>query len=296
MRDIFDLDGLVDYLKLAQKNFVLKGHQDFVVLVCGYEGAGKSSLAHYLARQIDPNFSMKDITFSISEYLARQKDIWNDGWSKKRGGAIIWDEGGQGLSRKYMTEENIKLVQSFIGNRALELFHFDCIPKPYSMDKYVREDRTQIILFCYFDLEDDFSIGDRYAAVITRPSIGDMLKKHNWYMDFYNSKDLIRASYVDAVFKLPDIPAMFTKAEIRSYEKLKHGFVNQCLTFEEKKAPKKLNKHRGLFWKKFERDLNRGLATGKSKTEIDKKLGKEYNISPRQVRFFKKELREIRGE
>jgi len=216
--DVKSIDKLVGLLRDIKENFVLANEQDIVTLVCGYEGSGKSILTYYLGDQLDPDFSLDRIPFSLEEYFEIERKWASDGWEKKRGSVLVLDEGGSELlSRNYMDKKQKKFINDMIRNRYMSLFRFICVPKPKYMDVYIREERVQNVLYTYYDLDDEYNITNRYAVLITKSSWSQMLEERNWKSYFYSSKKLINSKYVDGVFKIPDLKEEIGREEINRY-------------------------------------------------------------------------------
>lgn len=294
--EVQPIDKLVDLLKNIKENFVLANEQDIVTLITGYEGSGKSLLAYYLGSQLDPNFSLDRIPFSLKEYFKIERKWASDGWRKKRGSVLVFDEGGSELlSRNYMDKEQKKFVSDMIRNRYMCLFRFICVPKPKYIDVYIREERVQNVLYTYYDLDDDYGVKGRYVAIITNPSWSKLLGSRNWKRKFYSSHKLLSSGYVDQIFKIPNLKEKIPRGEIRKYLRKKVK-GHQNMIEEEEKSKKIPKKKRPLFWKWFGNKRDELEKQGKSETEKDKIMGEELDVTPRRVRGLKKEFRKYMGK
>lgn len=93
-------------------NRLYKYNQNFIAIVVGGTGTGKSYLAIRLAEIIDPEFNIDYIVFNGKQF----QELLNSG-KLKRGNIIVWDEAGVGMaSREAMTKENRligKIAQTF---------------------------------------------------------------------------------------------------------------------------------------------------------------------------------------
>ena len=131
--------------KEVKTNFIYKQiwtnchreNKNFNLLICGQVGSGKSYAGLEFARQIDPNFKINRICFSVKELL----ELMNSKQLKK-GSAIIMDESAGSEenvdSRAFMSTEN-KLM-GFIQTtcRALNLFMLFIAPSQKQIDIRVR--------------------------------------------------------------------------------------------------------------------------------------------------------------
>ncbi|MDD4082232.1 MAG: hypothetical protein PHD05_02480 [Sphaerochaetaceae bacterium] len=131
--------------KEVKTNFIYKEiwtnchreNKNFNLLICGQVGSGKSYAGLEFARQIDPNFEIGNICFSVKELL----ELMNNNKLKK-GSAIIMDESAGSEenvdSRAFMSKEN-KLM-GFIQTtcRALNLFMIFIAPSQNQIDVRVR--------------------------------------------------------------------------------------------------------------------------------------------------------------
>ena len=123
-----NLDGIA---KLLRKDW------DWLHVVTGYEGVGKSSLAMQMCIAIDPSFNIGSICFTADEFM-RAVD------RAKKYQAILADEGSEFLlSRDAMKRENRDAVKLFTQMRSKNLFIVICIPNIMILDSYVREHRIR---------------------------------------------------------------------------------------------------------------------------------------------------------
>ncbi len=110
---------------------------DWLHVVEGYEGNGKSTLAIQICKYVDPSFSAHRIVFTPDQFTMLLKKI-------KKGSAVLIDEGGLMLfSRNSMQGDNINLIQHLTTIRAKNLFICICTPTITIVDKYVREHRIR---------------------------------------------------------------------------------------------------------------------------------------------------------
>lgn len=138
------MDG---YLKLAydKAKKVILNDWDFVFLIDGMEGGGKSVLAQQGASYCDPTFCAERIAFTPEEF--RDSVL-----SAKKYQAVIYDEAYTGLSsRGTMSDINKVLVQMLAEIRQKNLFVFIVMPTFFDLDKYVALWRSRALLHVYTD-------------------------------------------------------------------------------------------------------------------------------------------------
>ncbi len=119
------------------KNLINYKDYDWLHVVTGVEGTGKSTLATQLCLYIDPDFFEKDnIITNVSE-LKRCFRLSN------KGSAILIDEGApMFFSRDSMKKETKEATQLLRGLRGKNCFVCICMPDFFALDKYIREHRV----------------------------------------------------------------------------------------------------------------------------------------------------------
>jgi len=118
------VDFFID--NIAKKNLdevryrVLKKDFDFVSIIDGREGSGKSVLAQQLASYLDPNFTLDNIVFTSTDFIAKIKDP-----KVKKGSCIILDEAFNAInSRASMSEVNKSMGAVATEMRQEEFIYF----------------------------------------------------------------------------------------------------------------------------------------------------------------------------
>jgi hypothetical protein len=105
---------------------------DTVILICGKERKGKSTLSFKLARMIDPSFDHTRMVFAATDLIKLATEL-------PKGSAIVLDEAIiGGFSRDAMAKQNKDFVKFLVicGERNLVLFiNF---PKLKNVDSYIR--------------------------------------------------------------------------------------------------------------------------------------------------------------
>jgi len=121
------------------KNIITKKDYDWLHVVTGKEGVGKTSLALRYCIDINPDFSVDDVIFSTKELVE---------WVKhsKKGMPVLIDEGALVFfSRDTMRGANKEAVKLLTGMRTFNLFVAICVPNFWVLDRYIREHRVKTV-------------------------------------------------------------------------------------------------------------------------------------------------------
>jgi len=132
-------DRIQKALDSARKK-VKDRNKDFVNIVTGDEGNGKSSLAMLMANYIDPDFDPeKQICMDHENFIRTADDL--DPFQ-----AIVFDEGIEALlSRNHGQKKNKMMIEWFREVRAKNLFIFVCMPEFKEVEKPIRDDRAHAL-------------------------------------------------------------------------------------------------------------------------------------------------------
>lgn len=91
------------------RNRVREKNKNFLMIICGETGSGKSYAGLDLARLIDGNFNTDRVAFTADQFM----NILNSGKVKK-GQCILWDEAGVGVpAREFYTIANRSISYVF---------------------------------------------------------------------------------------------------------------------------------------------------------------------------------------
>ncbi len=132
------MDGMLHYqLTKKVKIAVKKKDFDWLMVVDGLEGSGKSVMAFQIAKVLDPNFSHKQIAFTSNDFI---KLVVN----AKRFSCVVFDEAFTGLSsRASLSEINQLLVSLMMECRQKNLFIILVMPSFFMLDKYAALHRAK---------------------------------------------------------------------------------------------------------------------------------------------------------
>lgn len=118
------------------KDRLTKYDQNWLSVVVGQTGSGKSTCALALAEMIDPTFNASRVAYSFDEFMQL---ITNEKDGESKGKAIVWDEAGVGIdNRKWASKVNIlvnKILQTFRHDNYAVIF---TVPDPSFVDSKTR--------------------------------------------------------------------------------------------------------------------------------------------------------------
>jgi ABC-type dipeptide/oligopeptide/nickel transport system ATPase component len=139
--------GLLDVVKKR----VLTKDMDFVLVIDGEEGSGKSVLAQQIAKYLDNDFNIDKIAFNSEEFLRLIKSP-----KIKKGSCIILDEAFSAAnSRASLTDVNRAMIGVATEMRQKNLFVLFCIPSFFDLDRYFALWRCRSLFHIYFTPEEN---------------------------------------------------------------------------------------------------------------------------------------------
>lgn len=117
--------------------------EDYLLIVDGEEGTGKSVLALQFASYLDPNFSIDNVVFNAEGFMNAIK-------SAKKGSCIVLDEGfNSANSRATMSAVNRSIVGMATEMRQANLFVIIVLPSFFDLDKYFAIWRARSLIHVY---------------------------------------------------------------------------------------------------------------------------------------------------
>jgi adenylate kinase family enzyme len=187
------LDTAIHMVK--NKNF------DYIAVVAGLPGSGKSTFARVSAKYCDPTFDLSRVAFTADEFV----EITN---SCPEYSSIVLDESFQSLNSKTsMSPEFIKIVNHLQLVRQRHLFIYLCLPNFFDLAKGIAIFRTHTLFVVYSD--ENFNRG-KFMAFGRREKT-KLYVKGNKFMDY----NCVRSNY-NTVFSRNRL--LFNEDE---YEKMK---------------------------------------------------------------------------
>ncbi len=141
---------IMEQLNIVKKRVITKD-RDWVCVIDGEEGSGKSVLAQQIAMFLDPNFTINNIVFNSDDFIKIIKDP-----KTKKGTAIVLDEAfAAANSRSSLSEVNRSMIGVATEMRQKNLFIIFCIPSFFDLDKYFALWRCRALFHVYFTNEED---------------------------------------------------------------------------------------------------------------------------------------------
>lgn len=123
---------------------VTKKDRDYVMVIDGEEGSGKSVLAMQIAKYLDPNFNLDNLCFNSNQFIERLK-------KSKKFSCIVLDEAyNSANSRASLTEVNRSLVCVSTEMRQQNLFVILVIPSFFDLDRHFAIWRCRSLFHVYF--------------------------------------------------------------------------------------------------------------------------------------------------
>ena len=207
-----DFRKLLPNLK-AIRDYCETENQDWVFLVSGMEGAGKSTLALQLAQLLDPKFEFDDqMIYSWNEeynYLDFIQKFRNDPFR-----SVVFDEAITVLFSREHASGGVKdAVKVFNLNRDLKHFSILVVPSPWSLDIDLRERRARSFFYVFQNI-----------------------KNHKRYYAYYSAKKMVRISQDEGLRKLFRYPRLFMNRVhpnfIEAFPKLEGHYENRYLCYK----------------------------------------------------------------
>lgn len=126
------------------KTMVTKKDRDFVMVIDGEEGVGKSVLGMQIANYLDPNFDLDKIVFNADQFLEGIK-------KHNKYSCIMLDEAfNASNARASLTEVNRSMLGVATEMRQRNLFVIMIIPSFFDLDKYFALWRCRALIHVYF--------------------------------------------------------------------------------------------------------------------------------------------------
>ena len=140
----FYLDGRLRLELEKIKKKLIRKDMDYVIVIDGEEGCGKSVFAMQVGKYLDNNLELSQVCMSPTEFI--KAVVRAD-----KGQCIIYDEAYAGLSsRGALTEINNLLVALMMEMRQKNLFVIVVLPTFFLLDKYVALWRARGLFHLYF--------------------------------------------------------------------------------------------------------------------------------------------------
>jgi len=183
-----------------------KNNWDYVALVCGYSGAGKSTFAQSAARFLDPTFDETHIAFNDDDFIKITNELPDYS-------AVVLDESFQSLnSRISQSSVFLKIINHLQIIRQKRLFIFLCLPNFFDLSKGVAIFRASHLFLVY--AQDDGTRG-RFVA-FDRNAKRLLYIKGGKYMDYNAVKGNYYAKYWEDFVVPEEIYGAMKKEHLQS--------------------------------------------------------------------------------
>lgn len=131
------------FLETRVKNLISKRDKDYVILIDGYEGSGKSTIGQQIGRYVDPTLSLARICMTASEF---KQAILNAG----KGQCVIYDEAVTGMTAGDSISRVGKLLKSLMMQmRQKNLLVIVILPTIFELNKYAVLSRARFFFHTY---------------------------------------------------------------------------------------------------------------------------------------------------
>lgn len=192
---------------------VLSKDRDFVAVVDGEEGVGKSVLAQQIAAYFDPDFNLNKICFNADDFLRIIKDP-----KTKKGSCIVLDEAfAAANNRASLTEVNRAMIGVATEMRQKNLFVLMVLPSFFDLDKYFALWRCRALFHLFFDDQED-----RHYVIFPKES-----KKYL----YLNGKKTYSYAKPKSPYPPFDFPNYYTVDETEYRKKKAEAFKKRTVSF-----------------------------------------------------------------
>jgi len=141
---VFSMDGYLDANLDIIFDQINHKDNDFVGIVDGFEGVGKSVIAQQVAYRVDPTLTLDRICFTADEF---KKAVLG----AKKGQAIVYDEAITGaFSREAIQQMNVVLIKMMAQIRQKNLFMLLVLPSFFDLDKNLAIWRSKFLIHCHY--------------------------------------------------------------------------------------------------------------------------------------------------
>ena len=238
--------GWVNDMRHARCDF----NRDLVIIVAGEEGSGKSHDTLAIESVTDKHFDINSVLWKAEDYILSQMATTKERYGRltsndtnvlseygldesevdkykifPEGAGMIPDEAGTQInSRDSQSNRNKNQVKLFISNRSLSLIHWIVLPRPSTLDLYIRQDRARGMLWheaIYNKREDNYTY---YVFGYSKNDYKRIFLSSKWNIAFSDTDNLIRMFRPTFVVQLPDVNNFIDKNIMVEYNKRKLEF------------------------------------------------------------------------
>ncbi len=139
----YHIDKKLYFLLDRIKTYISKNDKDYVLLVDGYEGSGKTTFAIQLGKYVDPTLNLNRVCMTPEEF--KEAII-----TAKKGQCVIYDEAVTGLTAGAAITKIGKLLKSLMMQmRQQNLFVIVLLPTIFELNKYAVLSRARFTFHIY---------------------------------------------------------------------------------------------------------------------------------------------------
>lgn len=126
------------------RHAVMKRDRDYVMVVDGEEGSGKSVLAMQIAAYLDKKFTIDQVVFNADQFMKKIKTI-------RKNACLLLDEAfSASNARASLSQVNRSMVGVATEMRQRNLFVIFVLPSFFDLDKYFALWRCRALIHVYF--------------------------------------------------------------------------------------------------------------------------------------------------
>ncbi len=138
------MDGYLKSNMDIIKDLINDADHDFVGIVDGFEGVGKSVLAMQIGYYVDPSLTLDRVCFTSTEYRDAVKKA-------KKGQCVIYDEAITGaFNREAIQQMNVILIKMMAQVRQKNLFMLLVLPSFFDLDKNLALWRSKFLVHAVY--------------------------------------------------------------------------------------------------------------------------------------------------
>ncbi|KKL64870.1 hypothetical protein LCGC14_2160650 [marine sediment metagenome] len=139
----YHVDKKIIYFLEGVKNYISKRDKDYVLLIDGYEGSGKSTFAIQMGKYVDPTLDLSRICMTPEEFKEAIKNA-------KKGQCVIYDEAVTGLTAGDSISKIGRVLKSMMMQmRQKNLFVIVIMPVIFEFNKYAVLSRARFFFHIY---------------------------------------------------------------------------------------------------------------------------------------------------
>ena len=192
------------------KKYCHEKNQDWVFMVVGAEGSGKSTMANHIAAALDPEYNVSEsmiYTFKGEDhsYMGFLTQFQDTPWK-----VTNFDEAVTSLFSRNSNSRDVKeAIELFKINRDCNHFNVLVAPSFWDLDKDLRERRTKTVIYTYVEIEHLSGGRKRYHhkyAYFSGEKIIKLSNNKKARIAFRSPKDLFRVVRPDYMETFPVMP------------------------------------------------------------------------------------------